>query len=65
LHTSYRGIPREFGLPRKEAIMREEGERLILEPAPKRSLLAPLDSWAAIDEEFPRIEDWLPEPVDL
>jgi antitoxin VapB len=33
-------IPREFELPGDEAIMRKEGERLIIEPAPRRSLLA-------------------------
>ena len=58
-------IPREFELPGKEAIMRKEGERLIIEPAPKRSLLELLDSWDPIDEEFPPIEDMLPDPVDL
>jgi antitoxin VapB len=58
-------IPREFELPGKEAIMRKEGERLIVEPAPKRSLIELLDSWNPIDEEFPPIEDMLPEPVDL
>jgi antitoxin VapB len=58
-------IPREFELPGKEAIMRKEGERLIIEPAPKRSLIELLDSWDPIDEEFPPIEDRPPEPVDL
>ncbi|HEY1243669.1 MAG TPA: AbrB/MazE/SpoVT family DNA-binding domain-containing protein [Hyphomicrobiaceae bacterium] len=58
-------IPREFELPGKEAIMRKEGERLIVEPVPKRSLIELLDSLDPIDEEFPPIEDWPPEPVDL
>jgi antitoxin VapB len=58
-------IPREFQLPGKEAIMRKEGERLIIEPAPKRSLIELLDSWDPIEEEFPPIEDLPPEPVDL
>jgi antitoxin VapB len=58
-------IPREFELPGKEAIMRKEGEQLIIEPAPKRSLIELLDSLDPIDEEFPPIEDTLPEPVDL
>jgi antitoxin VapB len=58
-------IPREFELPGKEAIMRREGQRLIIEPAPKRSLIELLDSWDSIDEEFPPIEDMLPDPVDL
>ena len=58
-------IPREFELPGEEAIMRKEGERLIIEPAPKKSLLALLATWEPIDEEFPPIEDKPPEPVDL
>jgi antitoxin VapB len=32
-------IPREFELPGEDAIMRKEGERLIIEPAPPKSLL--------------------------
>ncbi|HYV75932.1 MAG TPA: hypothetical protein VFB24_16890, partial [Candidatus Binatia bacterium] len=32
-------IPREFELPGDEAIMRKEGKRLVIEPAPRRSLL--------------------------
>lgn len=58
-------IPREFELPGEEAIMRKEGERLIIEPAPKKSLLAFLATLEPIDEEFPPIEDKPPEPVDL
>jgi len=58
-------IPREFELPGKEAIMRKDGERLIIEPAAKRSLIELLDSWDPIDEEFPPIEDRPPEPVKL
>jgi antitoxin VapB len=58
-------IPREFELPGKEAIMRKVGERLIIEPAPKPSLIELLDSWDPIDEELPPIKDMLPEPVDL
>jgi antitoxin VapB len=58
-------IPREFELPGDEAIMRKEGERLIIEPAPRRSLLAILATLPNLDEEFPPIEDLPPEPVDL
>ncbi|EQD50283.1 virulence-associated protein VapB-like protein, partial [mine drainage metagenome] len=32
-------IPREFELPGKDAIMRKESERLIIEPMPPKSLL--------------------------
>jgi len=58
-------IPREFELPGDDAIMRKEGERLIIEPKPKKSLLALLDSLEPIQEEFPEIEDLPPEPVEI
>ena len=58
-------IPREFELPGEEAVMRKEGERLIIEPMRKKSLLALLASWEPIDEEFPPIDDKPPKPVKL
>ena len=58
-------IPREFELPGEDAIMRKEGERLIIEPTPPKSLLAILAALAPLDEEFPSIMDALPDPVDL
>ena len=58
-------IPREFELPGEEAIMRKVGERLIIEPARRKSLLAVLATLKPIDEEFPPIDDKPPEPVDL
>ena len=58
-------IPREFEFPGEEAIMRKEGNRLILEPAPPKSLLAVLATLAPLKEEFPSIVDGPPEPVEL
>jgi antitoxin VapB len=58
-------IPREFELPGEDAIIRKEGQRLIIEPAPPKSLLAILATLATLDEEFPPIEDGPAEPVDL
>jgi antitoxin VapB len=58
-------IPREFELPGEDAIIRKEGERLIIEPAPPRSLLAVLANLPTLDEQFPTIEDPPPEPVDI
>ncbi|MGA3054536.1 MAG: AbrB/MazE/SpoVT family DNA-binding domain-containing protein [Candidatus Korobacteraceae bacterium] len=58
-------IPREFEFSGDEAIMRKEGERLILEPAPPKSLLAVLARLAPLDEDFPPIPDLPPDPVDL
>ncbi|MPZ18845.1 MAG: AbrB/MazE/SpoVT family DNA-binding domain-containing protein [Luteitalea sp.] len=58
-------IPREFQLPGKEAIMRKEGERLIIEPAPPKSLLAVLATLQPIGEDFPPIRDLPVDPVEL
>ncbi len=58
-------IPREFELPGEEALMRKEGERLILEPAPSRSLLAVLAGLEPIDEPFPPIPDAPPQDAEL
>ena len=58
-------IPREFELPGEDAIIRKDGERLIIEPAPPRSLVAVLAVLPTLDEEFPPIPDSPAEPVDL
>jgi antitoxin VapB len=59
-------IPREFELPGDEAIMRKEGERLIIEPKRERkSVLELLRSMEPVEEEFPEIPDLTAEPVEL
>ncbi|WP_430423930.1 antitoxin [Phenylobacterium sp.] len=58
-------IPREFELQGDEAIMHRDGDRLIIEPAPRRSLLAVLAELSPIDEDFGEIDDPAPAPVDL
>lgn len=58
-------IPREFELPGKDAIMRKEGERLIIEPAEPKSLLAVLATLAPLDEELPPIHELDLDPVEL
>ncbi len=45
--------------------MRKEGDRLILEPAPPRSLLAVLAALEPLDETLPSIDDVPPEDVEL
>jgi antitoxin VapB len=45
--------------------MRKEGDRLVIEPAPPRSLLAVLASLEPLDEEFPAIDELPPTLVDL
>lgn len=58
-------IPREFELPGEDAVMRKEGDRLIIELAPPRSLLALLETLAPVDEDFPELSDPPADPVDL
>jgi antitoxin VapB len=58
-------IPREFELPGEDAIMRKEGERLIIEPARPRSLLAVLATLEHLDEELEPVEDLPIDPIDL
>ena len=58
-------IPRDFQLPGEEAIIRKEGDRLIIEPARPRSLLALLATLDPIDEDIDPIDNPAPEPVDL
>jgi len=59
-------IPRDLELPGNQAILRKEGNRLIVEPMPRRSLLELLATWEPLDEELPEIDDLGPvEDVDL
>ena len=58
-------IPRDFELPGQEAIIRKEGNRLIVEPVAKPSLLAVLATLDPLDEALPDIEDPVPAEVDL
>ncbi len=58
-------IPREFELPGEDAIMRKEGERLIIEPVSPKSLLAVLASLTPLDEDFPPIPDFRLKPIRL
>lgn len=58
-------IPVEFELPGTEAIIRRDGNRLIIEPVPKQGLAALLESWEPLDETFPEVEDLPPVPQDI
>jgi len=58
-------IPREFEFSGNEAIMRKEGDRLVIEPAPPKSLLAVLKTLPRLDEDFAPIPDSPPDTVDL
>ena len=58
-------IPREFELEGNEAIIRKEGDRLIVEPIRKGRLLALLSTLDALDESFPDVDEDLPPPDDM
>jgi len=58
-------IPADLKMPGDEAMIRKEGDRLVLEPVRKRSLLALLASWEPMPYDWPEIEDLPAEPVDL
>ncbi|GJG97644.1 antitoxin [Cupriavidus pauculus] len=58
-------IPREFELPGEEAILRREGNRLILEPVAVVPLQALIAQWEPLDEDWPQIDDLPAERVDL
>lgn len=58
-------IPREFEFPGEDAIMRKEGDRLVIEPIAAKSLLALLAKLAPLPEDFPPIPDVPPDVVEL
>jgi antitoxin VapB len=55
-------IPVEFELPGQDAIMHRDGDRLVIEPARKRGLIALLKAMKPIDESLPEIDDPVPAP---
>ena len=55
--------PREFELPDEDAIMRKEGNGLVVELAPAKSLLGLLATMGPLEEDFPPISDPPPDPV--
>lgn len=58
-------IPREFEIPGDRAIMRKEGDELVIAPVKRKSFIELLDSWEPIDEEFPPIEELPYEDVEI
>jgi len=48
-------IPREFELDADEAIMRKEGDYLIVEPVKRQRLLEVLATLQPLDESFPDV----------
>ena len=58
-------IPVEFELPGSEAIMHRDGDRLVIEPARKRGLVALLKTMKPLQEDFPEIDDPVPAPANM
>lgn len=60
-------IPREFEFDSHEAILRKDGDRLIVEPVKKPSLLAILASLEPLDEDFSDVDEGLlpPDPSEF
>lgn len=58
-------IPREFELPGTEAVIHREGDRLIIEPAKKKSLLKLLETWQPSDEGLPDVDQGLMQLDDV
>jgi antitoxin VapB len=58
-------IPVEFELPGNEAIMRRDGDCLVIEPVRKRGLVALLKTMKPVDEQFPQIDDSVLPPEDV
>jgi len=56
-------IPREFELTASEAIIRKEGDRLIVEPVRRGGLLALLATLEPLDDTFPDVDAEL-SPLD-
>jgi antitoxin VapB len=49
-------IPKEFELPGTEAVLRKEGNRLVVEPLQRRSLRALLSSWSPTKDKLPDVD---------
>ena len=56
-------IPREYELSGNEAVIRKEGNRLIIEAVQRSSLLAKLGEWEPLAGEFPDVDEEL-MPLD-
>jgi antitoxin VapB len=58
-------IPVQFELPGDEAIMRRDGDRLVIEPVRKRGLVALLKTMKPIEHGFAEIDDPVPAPENV
>ncbi|HEX6587558.1 MAG TPA: hypothetical protein VF039_00935 [Longimicrobiales bacterium] len=58
-------IPRELQLPGDEALIRRDGDRLILEPVPPTVLLDLLATLEPLDDAFDDVDDLPPDLIEL
>ncbi|MCU0883166.1 MAG: AbrB/MazE/SpoVT family DNA-binding domain-containing protein [Hyphomonadaceae bacterium] len=60
-------IPRDLELPGQEALLRRDGDRLVLEAAPATTLKDLIQSWGGerLPEAWPDVHDPKPEPFSL
>ncbi|MEF8794279.1 antitoxin [Thiohalorhabdus sp.] len=60
-------IPKGFELEGDEAILRKEGDHLVIEPVPQKGLLEVLENLETLEVDFPDVDRDLGEPgeVDL
>ena len=58
-------IPVEFELPGDRAIMRKEGDRLVIEPVRRMGLVHLLAGWEPMEDDLPEIADPAPAPDDV
>ena len=58
-------IPREFELQGTQALIRKEGDSLIITPIKTHRLLDTPARWEPLDEDFPEVKDAPPQVRDL
>ncbi len=58
-------IPREFELEGTEAIIRKEGDKLIIQSVRKKSLKMVLASLSSLEEDLPEIIDPIVKPENI
>ena len=63
--TRLSGSPGSSSFPADDAIMRKDGNKLIIEAVPPRSLIALLATLEPLSEAFPPIPDETPDEVEI
>ena len=58
-------IPRDMELPGEDALIHKDGAKLIIEPAPPRSLLKILEGLEPLTDKMAPIDELPVEPVSL